>query len=179
MVELKQWYKTRRGSICRVELLHPNGCATVTSHYTGNKVKVYPDEIEYFVKVDEPDTPPGTALRIIKDENENQDEYFGLYKQYRHLIPGSIYKVNMVFNRGDKHEVFKVDGKIRVKCVKAKIKGSTRCKIQCQARGCHNTRDIKVQDLFQVTMCEDCKKKERRRKLKEFLAAKRKKASKS
>ena len=168
MVEVGQWYNSKRGHLCRVEMLHPDGSITVTSHYTGNKVKIWPEDLKFFHETQEPKIPIGTALQII--EQEQKDEYFEIYTRYPHIIPDSIYKVQVNI-RGPRETTFKSDGKTRVKKIKSSHKGATRCKIKCQTKKCKGIRDIKVQDAFQVNTCEECSIKRRKEKLRAMLAA--------
>jgi len=165
-IDVGKWYHSKRGHLCRAELLHQDGSVTVTSHYTGNKVKLHAEEVKYLKETHEPNTPIGTALQIINSEEKN--EYFDLYKKYKHVIPGSIYKVQST-NKSVKEKVFKVDGKTRVKTIKTSTASATRCKIKCQTPKCKNTRDIKIQDAWSVKFCEECRKAKKREYLKTFL----------
>ena len=178
MLEVGHWYNSKNGYLCRAEMLHQDGSITVTSHYTGNKIKVDVDQAKHLKETDEPSVPPGTALKIIKDEDKKIDKSFHLYQKYPHIVPDSIYKVRTT-NKPVKEIAFKEEGKIRIKSVKHSSGNVTRCVIQCQTKKCKNTRDIKVQDAWAVTTCEECTKRRRKEKLKEFLAQRKKKCTKS
>jgi len=168
-----EWYKSKRGHLFLVDTVHSDGTIMVTSHYTGNAFKLNSDQLP-FVKgpVNPPKTAPGTA---ITENIENQDinGFSHIYDKYPHVVPGSVYKVKNT-SASDKEEFIKIKGKLRVKKDKSNIKGATRCKIYCQETGCSNTRDIKVQDAWQVTRCLECNKQKRKAGLKKFLDKKEK-----
>jgi hypothetical protein len=111
-------------------------------------------------------------MQLIKEEKK--DNYFELYKKYPHIIPDSVYFVKATGQKGATEVAVKIEGKMRLKKVKSGVKGATRCKIRCQTPGCKNTRDIKVQDAFQVKTCMECKNKKKQENLKEFISKKKK-----
>jgi hypothetical protein len=170
MFDVGKWYRSKRGHLCRLELLHQDGSVTVTSHYTAHAIKINSEESQFLTETEPPETPAGTAMQLIKEEQK--DEYFDMYKKYKHIVPDSIYCVKNIGQKSPTEVSFKVNGKTRVKKVKSGIKGATRCKIHCQTSGCKNTRDIKVQDAFQVTVCVECKTKKKKETLKAFLGKK-------
>jgi hypothetical protein len=170
-----EWYYTKRGHLCRVEKIDNRGHVFVTSHYTGSLVELYPEsgQIENFTPAPEPDTLPGTAITMSgsSEDNGKCGQYDKLYEKYPHIVHGSIYKVQKT-NALVKEKLVKEDGRHKLKKKKNDARGETRCVIKCQTPGCKNTRDIKVQDAFQVKLCEDCKKKKRKKNLKKFLSKK-------
>ncbi|MCK5614244.1 hypothetical protein KAR91_70920 [Candidatus Pacearchaeota archaeon] len=160
------WYLSKRNHIAQAIELLESGGIMVLVHTTGNKVEVWPEQIQHFRKTKEPNTPAGTFM-LECDENETvnntkeiqiQDQYSHVYRKYSRVIHGSVYKVKNVTNR--RNEPF-VRGK------KTTIKGQVRCKINCEI--CGSERDIKVQDAFQVKLCLECKNKKRKKNLKKFL----------
>jgi len=169
-----EWYHTKRGHLCRIEKIDTDSTVWVTNHYTGNLVNIWPDsdQLEHFVAAPEPDTMAGTAMVTVGGENGGPSEHDWIYEKYPHVIPGSVYKVKDNVKSKEEMEFKKVDGKIRAKTKKKVQKAATRCKIACTTEGCDNERDIKVQDAFQVKVCEECKSKKRRKNLDKLLEKK-------
>lgn len=160
IAKVGSWYLSKRGSLARIDELLEDGEVLVTSHVTGNKIKVPPEQLLFFKPADEPDTEPGTLLLENSDSDivpNTTNKYSDMYTKYPHVIDGSIYRVKNISNKEKKF----VRGK------KTKIKGQVRCKIECIL--CGNERDIKVQDAFQVKYCLDCKNKKKRKNLDKFL----------
>jgi len=172
-IAIGEWYTTKRGHLCRVEKIDADGSVWVTSHYTGSLLRIWPNsnQLECFTRAEDPGTQPGTALVSNSDINGN-GEHDWIYEKYPHVIPDSIYKVKDTSSSKEDMEFKKVDGKIRAKTVKKTKKAATRCRIRCTNEGCKNERDIKVQDAFQVKVCDECKAKKRRKNLDKLLAKK-------
>ena len=76
MIEIGKWYRTQRGYLCRAELLHQDGSVTVISHYTGNAVCIDANKVPFLTETDSPETPPGTAMQLIREEKK--DDYYSL-----------------------------------------------------------------------------------------------------
>ncbi|KKM81525.1 hypothetical protein LCGC14_1328910 [marine sediment metagenome] len=172
IVEPGKWYNTKRNYLCRIDSISQDGTAWVTSHYTGNKMKVPEKQVKFFMIAEEPDTLPGTAVMEAVNTESAQNEYNTLYTKYPNIVQGSIYRVQANVKTKEEIEEFEVDGKKRHKFKKKIAKGSTRCLVICQMEGCFNTRDIKIQDAFQVKQCIDCKKKKKKLELTSFLTKK-------
>ena len=164
-IAIGDWYYSKRGALCRVEQIKIDGTVTVTSHCTGHVINIPPDQAKYLKSAPEPNTAPGSAL-VKLQANEELIKYSPMYQKYPHIVPNSIYKVCNV-GSSNQNNLIKIDGKLRYKSEKSKIRGAIRCKIKCQI--CGKTRDIKIQDVFQVIICLECKKKKRKKKLKKFL----------
>ncbi len=205
LVEIEKWYKSKRGHLCMVTELAENGNIFVTSHFSGNTVKVYAEHVLFFIPAEEPNTEPGTILMDSDDSQRTAEiisKYNHYYTKYPSVIPDSIYKVTNVSNkdmetkeeretdaamkkaRGNRIRAAESLGITEKQIVKrlsadkkAPIKGQIRCKIQCQENNCNNERDIKIQDAFQVKKCLDCKNKKRKKNLKKFLDKQNKKAN--
>lgn len=182
MLQIGEWYKSKRGHLCLIERMKKNRygdeVVVATSHSTGNLIEIGIDsgQLEHFVgPVPAPDTLPGTAIFGSGETKENGEvlgKYTHIYTKYPHVIPDSIYKVKNVGNKKEDEEIVWVNGKPRAKKQKMSIKGAVRCEIQCQIPGCKNTRDIKIQDCFQVKFCVECKGTKRKKELKKFLESK-------
>ena len=168
-----EWYRSKRGHLFLVENIESNNSIIVTSHYTGNLFKLNNNQLPFVVgPVQAPKTPLGTAITTQPNEQQDDENGFNhIYNKYAHVILDSVYKVK---NTGgaDKKDFIKIEGKLRSKKRKFSVRGATRCKIACQTEGCNNTRDIKVQDAFQVKLWSDCKNKKRKSNLNKFIKGK-------
>jgi hypothetical protein len=177
-IEVGKWYHTKRDFLCLIYILKQDESVIVQSHITGNYIFVPKEQTAFFKKAKKPDTEPGIALMDKKSEKANiSGEYDHLYLKYSNIVAGSIYKVQSTASNAqhtEQLEYVNIDGKKRAKIKKNKktAKGATRCLVICQVEGCSNTRDIKVQDAFQVKKCDECKKKKRKKDLKKFLKSK-------
>lgn len=169
-IEIGKWYLTKGGSICRVDSIMENELIKVTSHFTGNSVCVPKEQYVNFVETEEPQTEPG--LEIVKiDKNKQKssktEKQEDLYKKYPHIIKDSIYKVAITTSQNADVEYVKgVGNRLHKKKIKKNSGGATRCVIKCQTDKCKNTKDIKVQDAFQVQHCDKCKEILKKEKLK-------------
>jgi hypothetical protein len=178
ILEVGKWYNTKRNFLCVVDMIKQDGSVTVRSHLTGNYIDITKEQVEFFTEAEEPNTEPGVALMGEESKKSNESgEYDHLYKKYPNIVKGSIYKVQSIASNANHTEELhyvNVNGKKRAKIKKQKktAKGATRCLITCQVDGCNNTRDIKIQDAFQVKTCDDCKNKKKKANLKKFLKRK-------
>jgi hypothetical protein len=165
-LKVGDWYHSKRGSLCRVDEVPDTGYITVTAHYSGLKLQITKEEASHFKEAPKPCTEPGTIKIKTKKTPKIIKKHNRAYERYPHIIKDSIYTI--VGNMVSTERVIYVDG--RPKIEKDKVaKGATRCKINCQTPGCKNTRDIKVQDAFQVDCCQECQDIRRREKLEKFL----------
>ena len=171
LINIGSWYKSKRGHLCRAELLHQDGSVTVISHFTGNKILLDPEQVSHLRETDQPDTPIGSPM--LGTNTKTMDDHTEVYAKYRHIVPDSIYKSQSTHKVVE--EKFEADGKLRVKTTKSGEVGATRCKIKCQTPKCKNTRDIKVQDAWVTKYCEVCMKIRRKESLKKFLKNKKNK----
>lgn len=180
ILEVGKWYKTKREQLCRVDTIKQDGYAIVQSHFSGNFTIVPPDQITFFKEAETPDTAPGTVIapktEITKVETEKHES---LYDRYPNIVAGSIYKVQATTRppQAAPELIVRDDGKTRIKKKKLEIKGATRCLVKCQ--NCDNTKDIKVQDAFHVKLCDECKKKNKKKQLNKFLDKQKTKKAKS
>lgn len=164
ILEIGQWYYSKRKCLCRVDSISQDGSAQVTGHYTGHTIKITPEEISYLTEAPDPGTEPGSTIISLAEKAEYQK----FYDRYDHIVPGSIYKVQNTSDIKNKKYVKIDEDSDKMKKVKIKIKGATKCTIQCQTPGCTNTREIKLQNVSMTTMCLECKKKLKLQKLKEL-----------
>lgn len=160
------WYKSRAGHPVLIDSLCEDGSVKIISHSTGNILEIPPYQVIHFTLSSDPGTPCGVVIvendveLDVKQNSVNTD----LYVKYPHIVAGSIYKMqNMTSSSTIPAWERKRSGK------KINIKGQVRCKIICQKPGCSNERDIKVQDAFQVKVCDECRKRKRKKNLNEFL----------
>jgi hypothetical protein len=167
MVKIKvgHWYLSKKGALCRVDEIPEEGEITVTAHYSGSRIKIPHAQAEFFTETSAPDIGPGMA-RMSSIPKKKVENYEALYDKYPHIVKESIYIVKSMVTPTE--QLVKIDGKARLKKNKV-AKGSTRCKIKCQTHGCKGTRDIKVQDAFQVKFCDKCKSAKKKDNLEKFL----------
>lgn len=198
VVEADNWYKTKRGSLVKVTYLEEDGSVTVLSHFTGNGVLVPPEQVYLFTPAEDPGSPCGTMIVDSSDDgkssNSDVSKYAHNYIKYPHIVPDSIYRVKstgaaqqhpmmakintaLQYSKGNEKvaaesvglslkEMRKIINKYSGKMI---AKGQVRCLIKCQEPDCTNERDIKIQDVFQVKKCLECKNKKRKKNLDKFL----------
>jgi len=167
MVKLKvgHWYLSKKGYLCRIDEIPEVGDISVTAHYSGTRIKVPIEQAKFFTQTSTPDIRPGMA-RMTNIPKKKVENYESLYEKYPHLVRDSIYIVKSMVTPTE--QLVKIDGKARLKKNRVE-KGATRCQIRCQTHGCRNTRDIKVQDAFQVKFCDKCKSAKKKDSLEKFL----------
>jgi len=175
-VEQGQWYNSKRGHLCHVESVNQDGSIVAISHYTGHSIDIPKEQVEFFSEAKAPETACGVAMidGASDVDTATSAKHNSMYEKYPHIVPGSIYKMKDNIKSKEDMEFKKIDGKMRAKTIKKdKTKAAaTRCVVRCTMEGCTNTRDVKVQDVFQVKACEDCKNKKRKKNLDRMLEKK-------
>ena len=67
-IEAGKWYLSRRKRLFKVNKIHEDGCLTVISHLTGNKIKIPPEQAYWITPTEEPDVEPGMLLMVGSTE---------------------------------------------------------------------------------------------------------------